>query len=139
MPNDTPAQGATSDTSATAGAERALLEQFVDIDKLTEPQWRALVAGSLQAGAARMDGMQGQIAENTRITGEIASDTAAIREIVQLGRSFFSGLNKFANGCGRVWTVLQPLIKACTVIATAYAAIRGAVYVATHGAPPPTK
>lgn len=83
-----------------------------------------------------MDGMDSAIAENTRITGDIAGDTAAIREIVLMGRSFFSGLNKFAHGCARAWTVVQPLVKACTVLATAYAAIKGALYVATHGAPP---
>jgi len=127
MPNDTP----DSPTEPVA-EEAALLEQFVDLDALTESQWRALVAGSLSAGRDRMDVMSSQIKDNTDITREI-------RDVVLLARSFFSGLGKFASGCARIWTVLQPVVKACTVIATAYAAIRGAVYVATHGAPPPTK
>jgi hypothetical protein len=98
-----------------------------NVDELTETQWRALVVRSLQSGEARMDGMDSSIAENTRIAGGIASDTAAIREIVLMGRSFFSGLNKFAHGCARVWRVLKPILQAATVIAGTIVAIKAAL------------
>ena len=129
MTPDTPAAAAEDANQPTAGGLLPLerISDVEDVAELTELEWRALVVRRLQAGEARMDGMDSSIAENTRITGGIASDTAAIREIVLMGRSFFSGLNKFAHGCARVWRVLKPILQAATVIAGTVVAIKAAL------------
>ena len=140
MTNETAALTDASEPGAISASETAAihgLHGITDLDALSESEWRAIVARSLQAGAVRMDGMEGSIAINTRMTGDIAQDTGQIREIVQMGRAFFSGLNKFASGCARVWTVLKPIVQAAAILAGAWAAIRGALFgSAPH---PPTK
>ncbi len=113
------------------------LETIEDLDALTESQWRAAVARSFAAGAFRMDGMEALISDNTAMTRATWDNTAEIRDIVVMARSFFSGLGKLARGCARVWLVLKPVIQACTVMAGAYVAIRGAIWAATHGGQPP--
>lgn len=113
------------------------LEAIDDLNKLTESEWRAAVVRSFAAGAARMDGMEMLIDDNTQVTRATWDNTAEIREIVIMGRSFFSGLGKFARWCAKVWLVLRPVIQACTVLAGAYVAVRGAIWAATHGGSPP--
>ena len=113
------------------------LEAVDDLDALTESQWRAAVVRSLAAGAARMGSMETVIDDNTAMTRATWDNTAEIREIVVMARSFFSGLGKFARGCARIWVVLKPIVQACTVIAGAYVAVKGAIWAATHGGQPP--
>ncbi len=114
--------------------ERTLI---VDLDALTEAQFRALVAHRFNTGTDRMDGMDALIRENTRMTKATWDNTAAIRDIVEMARSFFSGLGKFARGCARVWSVLKPIVQAAAVIAGAYVAIRSAIGTAVHLPRPP--
>lgn len=105
----------------------------IDLDDLSESEWRALVARSFAEGAARMDTTDQLIADNTALTKAVWQGTAEIRDIVVTGKAFFSGLNKFAHGCARVWRYLKPVIQAATVIAGAWVAIRGAMGTAAHG------
>lgn len=109
----------------------------IDLAGLPESEWRALVARSFAIGADRMDTTDRLIADNTTLTAAVWEGTAEIREIVLMGKSFFSGLGKFARGCARVWVVLRPVIQACTVLAGAYMAVKGAIWAATHGGAPP--
>lgn len=133
MTTESPAPAAADNAADTAQSDGIA----VDIDALSEKEWRALVAGSLVAGAARMDGLDARIEANTVMTKATRDDTAVIREVIETARSFFAGLNKFAYGCGRVWQALAPVVKAATVLATAYAAIRGALGMASHPTHPP--
>lgn len=109
----------------------------IDIDQLSESEWRALVARSFSIGADRMNTTDALIADNTTLTKAVWDGTAEIRDIVLMGKSFFSGLGKFSRWCARVWVVLKPVIQACTVIAGAYVAVKGAIWAATHGGQPP--
>jgi hypothetical protein len=112
------------------------LETIEDLDDLSESQWRALVARNFMNGADRMDGMEASIADNTAMTRATWDNTAEIREVVLMGRAFFSAMGKIARGCARAWLVLKPVNQACTVIAGGYMAVRGAIYMAVHGTPP---
>lgn len=113
------------------------LDSVEDLDALTESQFRAAVVRNFSAGAARMDGMEMLIADNTAMTRATWDNTAEIRDIVIMGRSFFSGLGKFARGLAKIWVVLRPVIQACTMLAGAYIAVKGAIWAATHGGSPP--
>lgn len=104
----------------------AMAPGCTDMSEPTVPGELSAIHDRLNAGDKRMEAIESQLVENTRLTIENTEITKDIKEVLdaaRLGFKVIGGLGSLAKWTGS--------------IAAALAAIWGFVYLLTHGGVPP--
>jgi hypothetical protein len=138
------------DGEATASAEQPIdrLHELsrVEIQGLSEDEFRELVLQRLEHGRLRMDDMEASLSVNTAETARTAQALAAalpmighIHEIVETAQSFFRGLARVSAFFARMWLWLGPVVRAISVLAGAATAVKVAYLTLRGGNPPPPR
>ena len=116
---------AQTPTPGHAGPEQADLEA----DRQEWREWRNSVDFRFSIGDRQFTRLRKEMKGNTEITSEI-------RDIVQMGKSFFKFMQGVAKVLGWCWSQLFRLVKVGGTVAAAAAAIWAFVQALKTGAPP---
>lgn len=103
-------------------------------------EWRRTADHRFSIGDRQFTRIRKQLAETGEELQRNTEVTSEIREIVLMGKAFFSGMQRIAKAFAWCWRWLYKLIRLAGIVAGAGAAIWGFIYMLTHkGAPPPGK